>query len=345
MKRFILPLITLLSLASLQSAEAAERVGAQRLDVSVPSRAAPLAVTIWYPAGVGGERALIGDDRLFKGTEAWRDAPPAEGRRPLILLSHGSGGAVETMGWIARQLAEAGYIVAGPNHPGTTRGDSTPLQTTEIWRRPTDVSELLTALLERPDWKDRIDADRIGAFGFSLGGYTVMALAGVQVELEAYGRYCDANRRAADCVWFASAGVDVRRTDRARFERSNLDRRISMAFVVDPAITRAMTVESLKGVAISTHIVNLGDGGQIPLSVRGDDVAARIQGARYDLVSGAAHLSFLAECQAGAVTFLKSVGESDPLCDDAEGAPKSRARIHEEIAAIALAAFQRDFSR
>lgn len=345
MKRFILSFFTLLSLAAMQSAEAEERIGAQRLEVSVPSRAAPLVVTIWYPAGVGGERGLIGDDRLFKGAEAWRGAPPAEGRRPLILLSHGSGGAVEGMGWVASQLAAAGYIVAGPNHPGTTRGDSTPLQTTEIWRRPTDLSELLTALLARPDWRDRIDADRIGAFGFSLGGYTVLALAGVQVELEGYGRYCDANRSAADCVWFASAGVEVRKTDRAQFERSNLDRRIRMAFVVDPAITRAMTAESLKGVAIPTHIANLGDRGQIPLSVRGDDIAAKISGARYDLVSGSTHLSFLAECQPGGAAFLKTVGESDPLCDDAEGAPKSRAQIHQEIAAIALVAFQREFAR
>ena len=53
-------------------------------------------------------------------------------------------------------------------------------RTSAIWITPVhikldklDVSAVLTALLESPSWGPRIDPGRIGAAGFSLGGYTM----------------------------------------------------------------------------------------------------------------------------------------------------------------------------
>ena len=58
------------------------------------------------------------DAPLFRLGE-WADDPAlAGGQFPLIVLSHGTGGSAQIMGWLARALASHGYIVAAVNHPG-----------------------------------------------------------------------------------------------------------------------------------------------------------------------------------------------------------------------------------
>ncbi|TYC52194.1 hypothetical protein FMN50_19500 [Rhodobacterales bacterium] len=159
-------------------------VGVRTLSVFSEARGEPLSVTIWYPAGPGGEADLIGDDRIFAGTPALRDAPARADGYPLVLLSHGSGATVEKMSWIATDLAARGYVVAGPNHPGTTSGDSTPEDTPKLWERTDDLSEINSYLLKAPEWKEVVDADRVAALGFSLGGAAVLELAGARGDLD-----------------------------------------------------------------------------------------------------------------------------------------------------------------
>jgi len=52
-----------------------------------------------------------------------RQAPlsAAATKRPLIVLSHGTGGGAAGMAWLAETLASNGYIVAAVNHHGTPR--------------------------------------------------------------------------------------------------------------------------------------------------------------------------------------------------------------------------------
>jgi predicted dienelactone hydrolase len=317
-------------------------VGVRTIEFSSPQRSTPLKVTVWYPAAVGGTPALVGEDRLFRGTAAALDAPVAPGRFPLLLVSHGSGGNVEGISWLTTRLAAAGFIVAGPNHPQTTRGNSTPIDTTKIWQRPADLSAVLTALANDPAWTSSLDASRVGALGFSLGGHTVMALAGARVSLEAYADYCDANPAMPDCIWFASGHVDLRQTDRPLFEQSNRDARIKSVVAIEPSIVQALTMESLAAVTVPVHLVNFRSDGKLLFGVRSDRVAAAIPGADFRIVEDAVHLSFLNECQAGGAAFLASVGEIDPLCNDARGEPKSRAAIHAEVGTLIEAAFRRD---
>jgi len=288
---------------------------------------------------------LVGEDRLFQGAATALETPVAPGRFPLILVSHGSGGSIEGMSWIATRLAAAGFIVAGPNHPQTTRGNSTPIATTKIWQRPADLSALLTALEIDPNWLSSIGAGRIGALGFSLGGHSVLALAGARVSLEAYADYCDANPTMPDCIWFASGHVDLRQTHRTLFEQSNRDSRIRSVVAVEPSIVQALTMGSLAAVTVPVHLVNFRSGGRLLFGVKSDSVAAAIPRADYHIVDDAVHLSFLNECQVGGADFLASVGETDPLCNDAKGQPKSRSAIHAEVGALIEAAFRQDLGR
>lgn len=330
---------------------AANPVGVRKLAVPAPHRDKDLAVTIWYPASPGGKEIRVGENKLFKGTPAFADAPPLSGRHPLIVFSHGSGGRIEQMSWLATSLAEAGFIVAGPNHPHTTSGDSTPIDTPKLWERTQDLATLLSALTSDPEWKDLIAADRIGVLGFSLGGAAAMEISGARADLEAYARYCDTYKMMADCVWFAgtkayvdgeavaSEPVDLRKVDKERFEQSNLDRRIKMAVLVDPALAQAYDAESLEQIAIPMHFINLGRPGTIPVAVIADQLAKSTPQGSYEQVDDAVHFSFLAECQAGGAELLKSLGDGDRLCDD--GGPRSRADIHAQLRALIVSAFTR----
>lgn len=338
---------------ALPATSLAAEVGVREIDVAAPERGRDLAVTIWYPSEAGGKPVLIGENRVFTGAPAAADAPPAPGRFPLVLLSHGSGGRVQGMTWLASALAKAGFVVAGPNHPGTTSGDSTPADTPKIWERTEDLSAVIDALTADPQWQNIVDAQNIGVVGFSLGGAAAMEIAGARADLEAYARYCDVYTKW-DCEWYAGGvgyvndervkvdKVDLRAVDKARFEQSNLDSRVKSAVLVDPGLAPAYDEESLREIVIPMNFINLGSPYTIPPGVIADRLAALTPHGTYVAVEGSNHFSFLPECKDGAAEMLRSAGEVDPVCDDS-GRP--RADIHAELENLIVAALQRTLER
>ncbi|MBT1159980.1 dienelactone hydrolase family protein [Aminobacter anthyllidis] len=327
----------------------ASEVGVREITVAQPDR--DLAVTVWYPATAGGKPVLTGDNKIFKGAEAATDAPPLPGRFPLVLLSHGSGGRVEAMSWLATELAKAGFVVAGPNHPGTTSGNSTPAATPKLWQRTGDLSAVIDSMTKDASWNGLLDADRIAIVGFSLGGAAAMEISGARANLEAYASYCDSYGKW-DCAWYAGGQgyvndepvkvdkVDLRTVDKARFEQSNLDHRIQTAVLVDPGLAQAYDEQSLKEIGIPMHFINLGSAETIPLAVISDRLAKLTPKGTYATVAGATHFSFLPECKEGGAEFLKSVGEIDPICADEGSRP--RAELHAEITGLVKGALIRD---
>lgn len=339
-------MFTLAFTASSQAIEAGVR------EISVPAleRGRDLAVTVWYPAGAGGEPSLVGDNRVFKGAPASINAPLAPGRFPLVVMSHGSGGRIQGMSWLATELAKAGFVVAGPNHPGTTSGDSTPADTPKLWERTQDLSAVIDTLTADPQWSGVIDAGRIGVVGFSLGGSAAMEITGARASLDAYARYCDTYTKW-DCAWFSGGRgyvndeavevdkVDLRAIDKARFEQSNQDRRIKSAVLIDPGLAQAYDKQSLKEIAIPMNFINLGSPGTIPEAVIADQLAALTPYGTYASVANSVHFSFLPECKEGGGELLKSLEEVDPICEDAGG--RSRADIHSELTSLVLGALRR----
>ncbi len=335
-------LLALALFGAIQSAwaETSNVPGVRAITAPAPQRGRALDVLIWYPAKEGGAPELIGDNALFRGTRAVRDAPMQDGRHPLVLLSHGSGGSAATLGWIASRLAGAGFLVAAPNHPGTTTGDSSPAATIRIWERPADLAAVLSALQEDPALGNRIDPRRIGVLGFSLGGHTALALVGVRADAQAYRRYCDLNKELmSECAWFARGGLDLAGIETARFEQSSRDPRVMAAVAVDPGLVQAFVLESLAAIDASISIINLGRSGTIPLAVEASAVARLMPRATYETVPDAIHFSFLGECKPEGRATLAAEGETDPLCEDAGG--RSREVLHEELAGMIVSAFQR----
>lgn len=325
-------------------------VGIQKISVVSPTRDRALAVTVWYPSKGDGRTGSAGENPIFENSTASRNATIEAGRFPIVLVSHGSGSRADGMGWIAIELAKAGFIVAGPNHPGTTSGDSTPEATPKIWERTQDISDVITALSADPRFKASVDKTRIGVLGFSLGGSTAIELAGARADLDAYKHYCETNSDMMDCRWFrggrgfaggeevAVEPLNLDSVDRNRFEQSNRDARISGAVLVDPGLVEAFKPDSIGAIDIPLAFINLGSAGEIPAAVLSEALAKKASKATYAQVDKADHFSFLPVCKPGAEEFLKKVGEPDPICSDTS---RPRSDIHRELAGLIITAFKK----
>jgi len=116
--------------------------------------------------------------------------PPQRGRVPLIVFSHGLNGCNVQSSFLMQQIADAGYLVVAPNHKDATcGGGGRPSRPEERLGRPgswsdntyrdraDDIRRLLAAL-HRDQLNPRIEWSRVGLIGHSLGGYTVLGLAG-----------------------------------------------------------------------------------------------------------------------------------------------------------------------
>ncbi|MCO5732765.1 alpha/beta fold hydrolase [Rhizobium sp. SSA_523] len=335
------------------TASAEPSIGATTISVPSLQRGKPLSVDVWYPTDAAAPDVLVGDNRIFTGVSAKRDAPVKTGHYPLILLSHGSGSRAQGMAWIAARLAEKGFIVAGPDHPGTTSGDSTPIATPRIWERTQDLSNIITWMTGEARWKGSVDAGKIGVLGFSLGGSTALELIGGRADLSAYADYCDRYTMMMDCQWFAggfgfvdgkrvaSPVVKLREFDKAHFEQSNLDPRVMSAVIVDPGLATAFQADSLKQIKVPTTIINLGSPGGVPVAVYSYKLSAEIPGAQYHQIPGSNHFSFLPVCKPDAQDVLSESGDPDPICDG-KGL-RDRAEVHQDAERLIIDAFDRAF--
>ncbi|MEM8569457.1 MAG: dienelactone hydrolase [Pseudomonadota bacterium] len=326
--------------APLWARDGAYQAGLRQITVPSPARGADLNVTLWYPAAPGGARALIGDTVFFSGTEAWRGAPFADGRFPLIMLSHGAGlaGSGEAMSWIATPLAEAGFIVVAPTHPGNTGPDRSAAETMKLWLRSQDISATLDAVTAAPELELHLAEGAIGALGLSMGGSTALMLAGARLDPERLASYCDTDDlNPSLCAWVRLSGVDLRQMDTNAAGGDYRDPRIRFAMAIDPAPVDVLAPQSFGDVTIPVALVNLGTAESIPATVQAAPVAQAMAAATYQTLPEASHNSMFAECKPGAAQLAVDEGIEDPICDDGGGRP--RAALHAEIIEMAREAF------
>jgi len=132
-------------------------VGVRKLSWQrTPAR--PLPTIVWYPA-VGP----VGADPVT-------DAPPASGRFPVVLLSHGLGGQPEGFIDVAKALAAAGFVVAAPAYPYTKK-HSPAFDRNDVRNQPADAEFVLGEVI-----KMEFASPRRCAAGFSAGGFTTSGL-------------------------------------------------------------------------------------------------------------------------------------------------------------------------
>jgi predicted dienelactone hydrolase len=122
---------------------------------------------------------------------------------PVIVISHGIAADRQDFSELAQHLASHGFAVAVLDHPGSDRQHFQNLlrgltqeiaEPNEFINRPLDVSYLLDELEQLNQagapLHDRLNLQKVGVIGHSLGGYTALALAGAQLNLDLLRREC-----------------------------------------------------------------------------------------------------------------------------------------------------------
>jgi predicted dienelactone hydrolase len=163
-------------------------IGQRTFHFKDQKRNRPLTTEVWYPT----TDTLKQSDKKFSPfarANTVRDGKLPSTKLPLILLSHGTGGGRLNQEWLADTLVKNGFIVAAVDHWGNTFDNKIGIEFAKPWERPQDISLVLTNLLNDPAFKTIIDPDKIGAAGFSFGGFTVIALAGGVLDFDALRNY------------------------------------------------------------------------------------------------------------------------------------------------------------
>jgi len=107
------------------------------------------------------------------------DAPAAEGRFPVVVISHGNGGSHLVYRAISTHLAKNGYVVAMLEHAGNNRNNNELEGTHEnLVNRPRHVRLTIDAVSSDPRFRACVQPDNVAIIGHSIGGYTALAVAG-----------------------------------------------------------------------------------------------------------------------------------------------------------------------
>ena len=304
----------------------------------------PLEATVWYPAAHGSPEVewQAGVFRFGRGAP---NAPFADTtRRPLVVLSHGTGGSAAQLSWLAEELVAAGFVVAGVDHHGNTATETRyrPQGFVLPWERARDLSVLIDRLLADSAVGPQIDSSRVGAAGFSLGGYSVLALAGAHLSFVDWQRRCAARPEAPACVLppeapFTRADLDsLARTDVqfrasvARSEQPTWDARVRAVFAMAPALVPVLDSASLATIHIPILVVVGGEDTQVAPGPTEAMLTRFVPSAVVKLLPGVGHYAFLAPCTWRGRVIVRT------LCTDGG---RARVEFHNRVAADAVRFF------
>ncbi len=306
----------------------------------------PLSWAAWYPASEdASERALFGSpssEPWFSIGPAARDAPvhPARPRYPVVLLSHGTGGTVMHLEWLARDLARRGFIAIGVDHHGNTTSE--PYRAEGFlcwWERARDLTVLLNSIEASGAFAGHVDMGKIFVAGYSLGGCTAAALLGAVTETSRFqpsatGKDTGGPREfpgLADHLPGLLARSAIFRESWARMRDDYRDARIKAALLLAPGRSvLGFSETSLAAIETPARIVVGGSDFVRPGAIW---LHERWRTSTLDpLATAAGHYVFLSEpTEAGRV--------ADPdCCIDAPGI--DRGSVHRHVAALAAELFQ-----
>ncbi len=305
-----------------------------------------LRVIIWYPAAADAheEPQWIGPRIVpfFSASSAARDAALAAGpRRPLILLSHGNGGTASSLAWLGTALAAHGFVVAAVNHPGNNALEDFTVEGFSLWwLRAVDLGAVIDAMLDDQNFGNQIDPARIGAAGHSLGGYTVITVAGgisnpARLEASCRSPAADASCRppppSSDMRQKSLARLSSDPDFRQRYsaaDKSYRDQRVRAVFAMAPGPGQIFTPESLGNISIPVAIVAGSADEIVPPASAAEALARAIPHATLKLFQHAGHFVFVGTCTlVGSVVFRGQ-------CSDPDGS--DRDAVHVETTGLAL---------
>jgi predicted dienelactone hydrolase len=256
--------------------------------VQVPDpQGAPITVGIWYPADAAAKPMPLGIGAQVVAT----GAPLVGDHLPLIVMSHGNGGFFGGHADTAQALAEAGFVVAALTHTGDNYADQS--RATDVANRPRQMSVLIDYMLKASPMRAAIDPDRVGAFGFSSGGFTVLVAAGAEPDLTTMTAHCKAHPDFFDCKLVAAHPFPVD-ADKGPWIH---DARIRAVVSAAPAVGYSFSKAGLAKVTMPLQLWRAENDQILPDPFYASNVRANLPRApEYHLVAKAGHFDFLTPC-------------------------------------------------
>jgi predicted dienelactone hydrolase len=265
--------------------EPSRPVGFQQLAIPDPGHTR-IAGGVWYPTTAKPGFMLLGSG----GQRVATNGPIDGDRLPLIVMSHGTAGSAVSHADTAISLAEKGFIVIAPTHPGDTFQAASNIESW-LMSRERHVQRTIDAALT--SWKDRrhVNPDRIGLFGFSAGATT---------GLIAIGGKPDLSRIATEC---ASRPEFICKTTSPQRYKGHppvtwpSDHRIRAAVLAAPGLGFTFNAASLSGVTVPVQLWAGSADTTVPTQTNAAYLASLL-GVQAELkrVPGAVHFSFLMPC-------------------------------------------------
>ncbi len=182
---------------------------------------------------------------------------------PLVVISPGLGANRQFFSYLARHLASHGLTVAALEHPDRTSRNAAKLSSpnqllpaTEFINRPKDISfvlDRLSTLNKQPGLlQGKLNTETVSIIGHSLGGYTALAVAGGELNLQQLRQSCkNANplsQAPADWLQCGAANLIDSKVELQ-------DRRIKSAIALNPVIGQLFGENGLNKVSVPVLIL------------------------------------------------------------------------------------------
>ena len=259
---------------------------------------------------------------------------------PLVLFSHGTGGNRLACSWFCKGLAAKGFMVAAVDHFGNTFDNPISKEFVTIWQRPQDISFVLSELLKDETIAKKWDGSKIYMAGYSIGGYTALALAGAKINWDNVIQFTKTPEGFKEVNVPELPGLIKMFEDTniiQEFKKSPdlLDKRVKAVFVMSPAAGQGFTSKNqMKRIKIPLMIVGVEADSIAPIKTNALHYSKLLPGAEFYLQKGkAGHYVFLNE---GTTEMVKA---APVFFQDSEGV--DRHAIHQEIIHMAVKFFNK----
>jgi predicted dienelactone hydrolase len=253
-------------------------------------------------------------------------SPASAAPTPLIVISHGTGaGAISHLD-TAKALAEAGFVVAAPVHPGDNFQDASAVGTPQwLVDRSRHVSKVIDFMFGRWEGHARLIPNRVGVFGFSAGATTALIAIGGKPDLTRVAPHC---AKAPEFICQIMKAQPAAGSPPPQWVH---DPRIAAAVIAAPGLGFTFGPSSLAHVRVPVQLW-VGSADQtVPYESNAALIRAQLASRSVDFhrVNEAVHLSFLAPCGP----------ESPPaVCQDKPGF--DRAAFHHDLNTSIVAFFK-----